>query len=721
MPFLNFVIILNGKMKLTSFLHEFKPGHSYRYDRNKKVFRSKVKKRLLEDFSRKKRLLEDFTHKKSSGPCPPVACEQEFIPDECRMKTYFYKNGYKCQGCDNNKCSKRVTDLKRLVKKLHSIKQKKNRPIQQKTVKVVKIHAEKEERRPSIQGHFQDMSVRRPFDNVHHTDISPEPSDRLHSDSLGNLGTSSDSSVRLPQDNIRRRDSLPDLSVRLPQNNIGSIGSFPDSPILVSPDILRNEESLLDNSVRLRQDNVVSRDPTLDSSVRLFQDNVEPLSPFPGTSVRLPADSVGPNDTPVAPPPRPVSPIPAARPDSQLPAIQPDLPPPAARPDSPLRTILPDFPPSISRPDSLLPAILPDLSPPAALPVSPPVQPIITTDVGQQIRDPLAVLNAPPSDNEFANRVRFDSSNANLLLPPVDSSLTENVQNPLMNQNTMQNPFLQNIPSPFQGQQNNNIWPQTPGFMPPNLQGGGQSPDMQLVQNQQIVDQLRGQQAALEFQIQQLRGQQQVPAFGQFPMPQFPTGGIPQTQQGFPNNGIPPNFQGFPANGVNTNLQGQGFQGFVPQGFQGFGQNTNPFMAGMQQPVSNQNLGPNPNGQISQFLNQLPPVPGINSNFQGQVPLNGNIQGQVPLNGNIQGQVPLNGNFPGQPPLNGNFQGQLPSNGNFPGPILTAGNPWASVQGFANQGQSNVQTSNTGGFVDPVTNQALPASSNSFHGPITQQ
>ncbi|XP_063398882.1 R3H domain-containing protein 2-like [Mytilus trossulus] len=663
-------------------------GHSYRYDRNKKVFRSKVKKRLLEDFSRKNRLLEDF--KKSSGPCPPVACEQEFIPDECRMKTYFYKNGYKCQGCDNNKCSKRVTDLKRLVKKIHSIKQKNIRPIQQKTVKVIEVHAEKEERRPSIRDNFPDILVRTPFDNVHHTDNFPESSDRLHPDIRSNLGSLSDSAVRLPQDNIRRRGSLPDLSVRLPPNNIGSLGSFSDSSILVSPDILRNEESLFDNSVRLRPDNVVSRDPSPDSSVRLFQDNVEPLSPFPGSSVRLPADSVGPNDTPVAPPPRPVSPIPAAQPDSPLPAILQDLPPPAARPDSPLRTILPDLPP------------------PAALPVSPPVQPIITPDVGQQTRDPLSVLNAPPSDNEFANRVRFDSSNANLLLPPVD---TENVQNPLMNQNTMQNPFLQNIPAPFQGQQNNNPWPQIPGFMPQNLQGGGQSPEMQLVQNQQILDQLRGQQAALEFQIQQLRGQQQVPAFGQFPMPQFPTGGIPQTQQGFPNNGIPPNFQGFPANGVNTNLQGQGFPGFVPQGFQGFGQNTNPFMTGMQQPVSNQNLGPNPNGQVSQFLNQLPPVPGINSNFQGQ----------VPLNGNFQGQVPLNGNFPGQPPLNGNFPGQAPLNGNFPGPALTASNPWASVQGFANQGQSNVQTSNTGGFVDPVTNQALPASSNSFHGPIAQQ
>ncbi|XP_052067341.1 histone acetyltransferase p300-like [Mytilus californianus] len=540
-------------------------GHSYRYNRNKKVFRSKVKKRVL----------KDFLHKKSSDPCPPVACDQEFIPEECRMKTYFFKNGYKCQGCDNNKCPKKIKELKRLVKKeqVHSIKKQKHiKPILPKTVKVVEIHREKEKRRPSIRDHFPDMSVRTPFDDIHRS----------------------------------------------------------------------------------------------------------------GSSVGLPADSVGPNDNPVAPPvARPVSPLPAARPDSPPPAARPDFPPPAARPD---------FPP---------PAALPVSPPPAALPVSPPVQPIITSDVGQQRRDPLTVLDAPPSDNEFVNRVRFDSSNANLLQPPADASLTENIQNPFINQNTMQNPFLQNMPAPLQGQQNNNLWPQSQGFMPQNLQGGGQSPEMQLLQNQQILDQLRGQQAALEFQIQQLRGQQQAPTFGQFQMPQFPIGGIPQTQQGLPNNGISQNFQGFPANGVNPNLPGQGFPGFVPQGFPGFGQNTNPFMAGMQQPASNQNLGLNPNGQISQFLNQLPPVPGINSNFQGQ----------VPLNGNFQGQVPLNGNFPGQAPLNGNFLG----------PTLTAANPLASVQGFANQGQSNVQTSNTGGFVDPVTNQALPASSNSLHGPVTQQ
>ncbi|CAC5354879.1 unnamed protein product [Mytilus coruscus] len=673
-------------------------GHSYRYNRNKKVFRSKVKKRVL----------KDFLHKKSSGPCPPVACDQEFIPDECRMKTYFFKNGYKCQGCDNNKCSKKIKELKRLVKR---------------TIKVVEIHGEKEERRPSIRDRFPDMSVRTPFDNVHRSGIFPESSVRLTPDSIGSLGSLSDSSVqlspdnierlgsvRLPQDNIRRRGSFSDLSVRLPPNNIesagsfpdssvqlspnnigrlgsvpdlsvrlhennfGSRGSFPDSSIRVSQENIRNQESLLDNSLLLRQDNILSRGPLADSSVRLFQDNVEPLSPFPGSSVGLPADSVGPNDPPVAPPvARPVSPLPAARPDSPPPAARPDFPPPAARPVSP---------------------------PPAALPISPPVQPIITSDVGQQRRDPLTVLDAPPSDNEFVNRVRFDSSNANLLQPPADSSLTENIQNPLINPNTMQNPFLQNIPAPLQGQPNNNLWPQTQGFMPQNLQGGGQSPEMQLLQNQQILDQLRGQQAALEFQIQQLRGQQQAPTFGQFQMPQFPIGGIPQTQQGLPNNGIPANFQGFPANGVNQNLPGQGFPGFVPQGFPGFGQNTNPFMAGMQQPAPNQNSGLNPNSQMSQFLNQLPPVPGINSNFQGQVPLNGNFQGQVPLNGNFQGQAPLNGNFLG--------------------PTLTAANPLGSVQGFANQGQSNVQTSNTGGFVDPVTNQALPASSNSLHGPVTQ-
>jgi hypothetical protein len=70
--------------------------------------------------------------------------------------------------------------------------------------------------------------------------------------------------------------------------------------------------------------------------------------------------------------------------------------------------------------------------------------------------------------------------------------------------------------------------------------------------------------------------------------------------------------------------------------------------------------------QATQLLNQIPPVPGINSNFQGQASL--------------------------------------------------AANSWAAPTGLLNPGQNQGMQGLS--FIDPITNQALPGNSNSLHGPI---
>jgi hypothetical protein len=85
--------------------------------------------------------------------------------------------------------------------------------------------------------------------------------------------------------------------------------------------------------------------------------------------------------------------------------------------------------------------------------------------------DPVTVVNSPPSDSEFVNRVRFDRNNVNLLQPPVDQSTASGFQNSFPNTNMRQMPFQQNAQVPFQNQPGGNSW----GLMNPNLQNVGQT------------------------------------------------------------------------------------------------------------------------------------------------------------------------------------------------------------------------------------------------------
>jgi hypothetical protein len=252
--------------------------------------------------------------------------------------------------------------------------------------------------------------------------------------------------------------------------------------------------------------------------------------------------------------------------------------------------------------------------------------------------DPVTVVNSPPSDSEFVNRVRFDRNNVNLLQPPVDQSTASGFQNSFPNTNMRQMPFQQNAQVPFQNQPGGNSW----GLMNPNLQNVGQNRDMLMWQNQMAAAQFQAQQRAA-----QLQGQQSM---GLFPG---------QQQTGFQN-------QFLPGNGRLQNIAGT-------QGFPNWGININPFVSGMQQQMQQPNVGlqqPGMNNnvpmQATQLLNQIPPVPGINSNFQGQASL--------------------------------------------------AANSWAAPTGLLNPGQNQGMQGLS--FIDPITNQALPGNSNSLHGPI---